>query len=157
MEYDILDKLLSAPLFQAVFVAVVSVYLTIKVQEHSEHKKTDKELRFDMYGELMNLNLYYGFLAGYEIRGEKYPQEMEDKVRLDRFNVSDLARKIDSTDLNETLQVLFLEKYTYRERYHATTTIIDSFGYKLAPNFKKMMRSISEENEKYLLSKYSGQ
>ncbi len=154
MHYDVLYDLITSPLFQAVLVAIISTYLTIRVKERSEHKQTDKDLRFELYMKLMNLNLYYGFLAGYEIRGEECPHDMVDKVRLDRFDVSDLARKIDTLDLNETLEILFLEKYTYRDRYHVTTTIIDNFGYKLAPNFKKMMRAITDENEKYLLSKY---
>lgn len=154
MDYFSVSDALTSSLFQAICVAIVSAYFTVKVKEYSERKKTDKELRFDLYMRLMDLNTHYGFLAGYEIRGQECPHKMEEKVALDRFHVSDLARKIDASDLKEILQILFLEKYTYRERYHETTRIIDTFGYELAPKFKKIMRDITKENEEYLLSRF---
>jgi len=151
---EILINVLSSSLFQALLVAVVSSYVTIKIKQTSDKNKSDKDLRLELQAKLMNLNLYYGFLAGYELRKEEFPSYMEDKVQLDRFGVSDIARKIDKTDLKEALEILFLEKYTYRERYHETSRIIDKFSHQLTPSFKKIMRDINDENERYLMSKF---
>lgn len=151
MEY--LLSYLQSNFFQTVLVSLVTAYLTIKINQSFESRRNKKAKRFELYMSLMGLNQNYEILSWYELRSHNLPTELENKVNLDRYQVSDLAREIDSSDLKETLETLFLERYTFKEKHKKLSDILDKFGYEHAPKFKKIMHSIKKQNEQYWLEK----
>ena len=59
-----------------------------------------------------------------------------------------MSRKLETKELEEILETLFLTKFNHLDRYKKLTEIINKFGYKANSKYKKIMAKISKENLK---------
>lgn len=144
---DLLERTIVIKEFVIIFVtAIATAYITTGMQRFFEKKKKQEDLYFEIYMKLMELNIWYLWLASAEIKKEKEPRRASEKVFDLKWQVADAARKLESGELNKILEILFLEKFSYRERHDQLSALIDQMGYETNPKYRTVMKKISDEN-----------
>lgn len=129
--------------------SVISVYITIQMQKFYTNKERQKDLFFEIYMKLIELNDYYFWLASAQKRKEEEPKNIKEKEFLLRWTIADMSRKLEIDELEDILKILFLEKFSYNNRYEELSKLIDKIGHKVNPKYKKITQIIDGENFNY--------
>ncbi len=146
-----LEQIIITALVTAFFVAPASAFFTIKIQQLFERKGNRRKKLFDIYMKLIELEGQYFWLASAEMRNTKKPKDILQKANYMKYEISDMAREIDAYELKEILETLFLEELSYRDRQKKTVQLVEEFGYKVNPRFKKIISKIIKRNETYAI------
>lgn len=128
--------------------ALITAYITTKVQGYFDKKRKQEDVLFEIYMKLMELSSWQFWLASAQIRNREEPKDVAQKVSSLKWQIADASRKLEAEELEDVLKVLFIEKFSHYERYEKLSGIIDRVGYKVNPKYKKTMQSIEKENLK---------
>ncbi len=132
-----------------IILSAITTFITIKISQYFEDLKKNKDILFEVYMKLMEMEGYYMWIASAELHQKKAPQDIEQKVFSLKYEIADLVRKGDIKDFNKILETLFLEEYSHQDRYKDINLRINELSQIVNPKYKKVMQGISRKNLDY--------
>jgi hypothetical protein len=108
---------------------------------------------------LLELHGFYFWITSAELRGEVPPDSVPVRARQIAMQIADKLREADDVEhLEEILTVLMAEDAfeTANKRSEALDAVIDKLGNKVNPHYAEVVRRISDENVRGVLSRPAG-
>ncbi len=140
--------------FIPVILSVVTTYCTIKINKYFEELKKNKDVLFNVYMKLIELEGYYMWIANAELHQKPSPKDIEQKVFSLKYEISDLIRRGSVKKMEKVLETLFLEEYRHQDRYKDINACINEIGEIVNPKYKRVMQGISQKNLQFLLKSF---
>jgi hypothetical protein len=134
--------------FGGILATLVGGLIASLVQRHSDKVRHLTEARLDVYFQLMELNQHYFWIASFDIRGEKPPEDEVLKCREIAWRLADRLRKFDHVEhLDEILVLLFSSTIeSANDRANRFGILIEKYGKLANPTYAKHIGRISAEN-----------
>lgn len=134
-----------------IILSVITTFITIKIGQYFEDSKKNRDILFEVYMKLMEMEGYYMWIAEAELNQKPTPNDIEQKVFSLKYEIADLVRRGDVKDFDKVLETLFLEEYSHRNRYKDINLRINEIGEIVNPKYKKVMQDISKRNLQFFI------
>jgi hypothetical protein len=140
-------------------VSAIAAWISSLLQRRMDRQRRRDQSSFEVYMLLLELNGRYFWVASREIHGELPPPEIAAKVRDLALQIADKLREADEIQhLEEILTVLMSEDAhkTAHDRANALNAVIDKLGDTVNPCYRRVIRTISDNNVLGSLTRPSG-
>jgi hypothetical protein len=150
IEFPCMGFTFFAGLLAGILVSAAGTYFTwIR-----ERKKTQRELLFQVYMMLIELNGIHFWIASREVRGEEPNPEHAKKFQDMGWRIADLIRQIDKLPLMpEILEAMFSLKFPHEpQRAQEIDRLVEALGEQVNPRYNMAIKRISRENQKLMMT-----
>ena len=118
-----------------------------------ERKKAQRELLFQVYMMLIELNGTHFWITSSEVRGEEPNPEHPKKFHDTAWRIADLLRQIDEVPLAPMiLTAIFSLKFSHEtQRAEEIDRLLEDLGRQVNPRYDSAIKQISRENQKLMM------
>jgi H+/gluconate symporter-like permease len=119
----------------------------------SERKETQRELLFQVYMMLMELNGIHFWIASSEVRREEPNPEHAKKFHDTGWRIADLLRQIDKLPLAPAiLEAMFSLKFPDEtQRAQEIERLLESLGEQVNPRYDTAIKKITRDNQNLMM------
>lgn len=137
-------------LMSGIGISLIAVLTTGLIQRINDRLKRERNVLFQVYMKLMELQGHYFSYMVADVHSEAAPSDVRHKVRDLSWQIADLSRMIGSHSiLPRLLSALFDDDArSASDRNKELTAIIHELGKSINPKYDKQMAIIGERNSK---------
>ena len=127
---------------------IVAALMTYVLLKRHEHQKKIKNVQFNVYMKLLELNSLYFWVASNEIHKNDIDEDLRHKIRDLAWQIADLLRLEDKVPyIDKILHVLMsLEYESAIARHDKMGQIIKELGSRTNPKYQEAVKIISRNN-----------
>lgn len=137
-------------LLTGILVTAAGTYL----QWLKEKKKTQKDILFQVYMLLMELNGQHFWITSRQVQGQEPKPEHTQKFSDTGWRIADLVRQIDNHPLAPAiLAAVFSLKFPHEsKRSDEIERLLDELGVRVNPLYNAAMKQITRENQTLMMA-----
>ena len=137
-------------------ITILAVVIAYVLQSRRERKETEDEIIFIIYMMLLELVGHHFWIVSDETLGQKSSERVLSSYHRTCWRIADEIRKVDKLqEAEDILRVMFSLAYdTESKRSDDFGKILDSIGQQVNPNYARIIKEISEENQIMLASDF---